>query len=181
MFDWVSIACPACGRAIKVPAGRPILACGQCGTELVIGQTGEAVTLAPLVEALSRLDGEASAAGDTTHSNTKAEILDLLSEIDQLWLERRHDLLFSLRLMVVASLGLLLAIVVDVGWLRWIGGLVAAGTALPGLWGLFDHFIGKSKEARRRRLELALIALWSTLTPSAPDSESGPSAIPPNG
>ena len=114
MSGWISVACPACGRAINVPDNQIILACGQCGTELVIGQSGEVVTLAPVAEALRGLDGETSAAGDTTRSNTKAEILDLLSEIDQLWLERRHDLLFSLRLMVVASLGLFLAIVVDV-------------------------------------------------------------------
>jgi hypothetical protein len=165
MVKWISLVCPACGETVKVPGQRLILACGRCGTELVIRQTGEVVSLAPVVEALRELEVEASWPDSFTSAHARAEILDLLSEIDQLWLERRQHLYFSLRLTTVASLGLLLAIVVDVDWLRLLALLVVAA-CLPGFLGLYDHFIGKSKAAKRQRLEQALIAVWSTLDPT---------------
>ncbi|HZY42125.1 MAG TPA: hypothetical protein VFF59_09010, partial [Anaerolineae bacterium] len=128
---------------------------------------------APLAEAWRGTEVEAPPADDRMIAHVKAEILDLLSEIDQLWLERRHDLYFSLRLMAVASFGLLVAAIVDVGWLRLLAGLLALAY-LPGLLGLYDFFIGKSKEAKRQRLEQALIAIWSTLEQSAADASLQP-------
>ncbi len=165
MADWISIVCPACAKTVRVPDHRPILACSRCGAELVIQQTGEVVSLTPVIEALRELEVEASWPGSLTSAHARAEILDLLSEIDQLWLERRHDLHFALRLMVIATCGLLLAIIVEVGWLRGLAGLVAVAY-VPGLLGLYDYFIGKSKAAKRQRLEQALIAVWSTLDPT---------------
>ena len=165
MADWISIVCPACARTVRVPDHRPILACSRCGAELVIQQTGEAASLTPVIEALRELEVEASWPGSLTSAYARAEILDLLSEIDQLWQERRHDLYVSLRLMVVATCGLFLAVVVEAGWLRALAGLIALAY-LPGLLGLYDYFIGKSRAARRQRLEQALIAIWSTLDPA---------------
>lgn len=177
MAQWISLVCPACGETVRVPGQRPILACGFCGTELVMRQTGEVVSLAPVVEALRELEVEASWPGSVTSAYARAEILDLLSEIDQLWLERRQDLYFSLRLTVVASLGLLLAIAVDIDWLRLLALLVVAA-CLPGFLGLYDHFIGKPKEARRQRLEQALIAVWSTLDPALSNADRQSSELP---
>ena len=118
MANWIRSVCPACVRTVRVPDHRPILACSRCGAELVIQQTGEAVSLTPVIEALRELEVEASWPASLTSAYARAEILDLLSEIDQIWQERRHDLYVSLRLMVVATCGLFLAVVVEAGWLR---------------------------------------------------------------
>lgn len=166
MAEWIRIVCPACGEGVKLPGREPIVACGRCGAELVVRHSGQVVSLVPVVEALRELDAEASWPGSVTSAHARAEILDLLSEIDQLWLERRHDFYFALRLMVVAGCGVALAVVVQIDWLRGLGGLLALATGLPGLWGLYDHFIGRSKAAKRLRLEQALIAVWSTLEPA---------------
>jgi len=147
MAQWINLVCPACSETVRVPGQRPILACSHCGTELVIQQTGQIVSLAPVVEALRELEVEASWPGSLTSAHARAEILDLLSEIDQLWLERRHDLHFALRLMVVASCGLLLAVVVEVGWLRVLVGLVAVAAGLPGLFSLYDYFMANLKRS----------------------------------
>ncbi|MBI5564155.1 MAG: hypothetical protein HY870_04615 [Chloroflexi bacterium] len=143
----------------------------------MIRQSGEVISLSPVVEALRKLEVEASWPGSLTSAHARAEILDLLSEIDQLWLERRQDLYFALRLTAVASLGLLLAIVVDVDWLRLLALLVVAA-CLPGFLGLYDYFIGKPKEARRQRLEQALSAVWSTLDPAIGSADLQPSQQP---
>jgi len=176
MAEWIRVDCPACGEGVRLPGRQPILACGRCGTELVVRQNGQIVSLAPVVEALRELDDEASWPGSVTSAHARAEILDLLSEIDQLWLERRHDFHFALRLLVVAGCGLVLAVVVQIDWLRGLGGLLALATGLPGLLGLYDHFIGQSKAAKRLRLEQALMVVWSTLEPAGMADNQPPSA-----
>jgi hypothetical protein len=179
MSGWITIACPACARTVKVPDNRPILACGQCGTELVMRRTGEVVSLAPLTEALSGIDIESPANDDSTRAQARATCFDLLSEIDELWLQRERDLNTSLRLLAIGCFGVLIAVSVEAGWLR-IPALLIAVSVLPGLYGLYDHFIGKSKDAKRDRLEQALIAIWPALSASRTDIESERPVIPPH-
>ncbi len=178
MASWVTIGCPACASTIKVPRDRVILACSRCGTELVVRQAGDVISLAPLAEALRRVEDDPAEAHQWSRSQAQAEILELLSEIDQLWLERRRDLTTSLRLIAAACFSCFIAVTVDIGWLRCLAALVAL-IGLPGLYGLYDYFIGKSKAARRQRLEQALIAIWPVLEQSAENDQPKPAYAPP--
>jgi ribosomal protein S27E len=55
MSDFVTLTCPSCGGRLQITADTDRFACSHCGNDHVVKRSGGIVTLAPVVERLSRI------------------------------------------------------------------------------------------------------------------------------
>jgi ribosomal protein S27AE len=56
MLEMIKLACASCGASLEVAKDVDHLACGHCGAQFVVRRSGAAISLAPIVEGLKRVE-----------------------------------------------------------------------------------------------------------------------------
>ena len=134
MPDFVTLTCPSCGGRLQITNDIERFACAHCGREHIVKRSGGIVSLAPVVDALKKVE----AGVDRTAS--ELAIARLEQELQQL-LARRNALLASVPGgpsplgIAFAGLGILVACVAlftirdnpEMGPICLVGGLAAMG------------------------------------------------------
>jgi hypothetical protein len=122
----VKLACVSCGAALEIGPDLDQLACGYCGTSQMVKRSGGAISLAPLVEGIRRVErGVDRTAAELAIKRLEGELGSIRrQEAD---LARRYQRARSWR-----AVGVLLLILGGVGLVGGIavpGGTSALGTS----------------------------------------------------
>jgi DNA-directed RNA polymerase subunit RPC12/RpoP len=87
--DFVSLSCPNCGGKLEITADMERFTCKYCGSEHMVRRSGGAISLAPVVDGLKRVEskfdqvlmGSDRMAAEQTIRRLKEEIQELEQEI----------------------------------------------------------------------------------------------------
>ncbi len=81
MPDFVTLSCPACGGQLRITSDIERFACGHCGREHVVKRGGGIVALAPVVEAIGKVEvGVGKTASELAINRIQREIDELHSQ-----------------------------------------------------------------------------------------------------
>ena len=85
MADFVTLTCPSCGGKLQLTDDIERFACAYCGTEHVVRRSGGIVSLAPVIESLSKVQvATDKTASELAIKMLKSEIGELEGEYRQL-------------------------------------------------------------------------------------------------
>ena len=173
--DFITLSCPNCGGKLEIKPDMERFACKYCGNEHLVRRSGGAVSLAPVMEGLNRVEGKFDQvltgsdrmAAEHTINRLKAEIPELENRIAQKEVQVKNfgsrniksGLIISIILVVVGCI-MTLCITVqlgmmfnsyyamdwgDVEWWVWVVGLFGVSFALAGLIGLFQYAMSRKR------------------------------------
>lgn len=85
MADFITLTCPSCGGKLQLTDDIERFACGYCGTEHIVRRNGGIVSLAPVIESLSRVQVSTDkTASELAITRLKSEIIELEGRYRQL-------------------------------------------------------------------------------------------------
>src|SRR5689334_10154728 len=93
MADFVVLTCPNCGGKLQVTNDVDRFACGFCGTEMIVKRGGGIVSLAPVMEGLTRIQGSMDrTASELAIVRLNKEIAHLQADLGEVEARRRESI-----------------------------------------------------------------------------------------
>lgn len=152
MSPFVTLSCPSCGGKLQITEDIDRFACAHCGQEHIVKRSGGIVTLAPVVDAIKRVEvGVDKTAAELAMARLEREIHDTGTERNRLAAESPRpgsvaDLLGITGLGIgILTLACTIVLGLSQGW-GSIGGVIVIGVGLILLGALFLLFSHAGKE-----------------------------------
>ncbi len=130
MPDFINLTCPKCGGKLQITSDIDRFSCGYCGNELILQRSGGAITVAPVVDGLKRVQA------GTDKTASELAIVRLEGEISKLS-QQRNSIPVNSSYMV-----LLFILITGMFLLAWVFEGMAAGFGNVTAWVLFLAGIG---------------------------------------
>ena len=80
MSDFITLSCPNCGGKLNITKDLNIFACGYCGMEQVVNRVGGTISLKPLVEKLTNIQGGVDKTASELAIRRLKEEIEILDE-----------------------------------------------------------------------------------------------------
>jgi predicted RNA-binding Zn-ribbon protein involved in translation (DUF1610 family) len=163
--DFITLSCPNCGGKLEITPDMERFTCQFCGNEHIVRRTAGAVSLAPVVEGLKRVEtkfdqvltGSDRLAAEQTIQRLKDEIQALttqMAEKAQYIQGNSKGSLVGWIILLVGSLPVCLAssfiFNADDRYIRWMGWCFVVGAVLMLMSGLIAVLVQTSKEQKQQ-------------------------------
>jgi predicted RNA-binding Zn-ribbon protein involved in translation (DUF1610 family) len=179
--DFITLTCPNCGGKLEITPDMERFACKFCGNEHIVRRTGSAVSLAPVVEGLKRVEGKFDQvltgsdrlAAEQTIQRLKAEITDLTQTIAGKEVALKTlgphtgglvaSIIFSVIGSFITLCMILQLLIYNREWWVWVVGWISFSFAVGGIIGLPTSVFTPRKKAAYEYAKAELAQLQANL------------------